>query len=54
VILSLNTDDFVSSEHSRVTSFDALKAEAVFSLSQKQPQALRDELLQLNAIEEIF
>jgi subtilisin family serine protease len=83
VIISLNTAEFVSSEHSRVTSFDALKAEVVFSLSQKQPHALsidskesrgqlkrdsrpinalsaniplslRDELLQLNAIEEIY
>lgn len=54
VIISLNTDEFVSSEHSRVTSFDALKAEAVLSLSQKQPHALRDELLQLNAIKEIY
>lgn len=54
VIISLNTADFVSSEHSRVTSFDALKEEAVLILRQKQPHALRDELLQLNAIEEFY
>ncbi|MBE9594275.1 MAG: hypothetical protein IMF19_12455, partial [Proteobacteria bacterium] len=83
VIISLKTDDFVSSEHSRVTSFDALKEEVVFILSQKQPHALsidskesrgqlkrdfrlinalsaniplslRDELLQLNAVKEIY
>ena len=47
VFIPLNTAEFVSSEHSRVTSFDALKAEAVFSLSQKQPHALLDKSVPL-------
>ena len=47
VIISLNTADFVSSEHSRVTSFDALKEEAVLILRQKQPHALVDKSIPL-------